>query len=117
MGFKEEADLDAAIKTTDAAIRRARNKELGIEEEEKVSIEGSYIFCRFSCFASIIQRSKRFLAEMKWPRRTRLTRLRCDALRTKIGTPYLSPGRYSRRGTFRTGSKREEEAETAQGKS
>ncbi|KAK5814911.1 chromatin remodeling complex subunit [Linnemannia elongata] len=35
MGFKEEADLDAAIKTTDAAIRRARNKELGIEEEEK----------------------------------------------------------------------------------
>ena len=34
MGFKEEADLDAAIKTTDAAIRRARNKELGIEEEE-----------------------------------------------------------------------------------
>ncbi|KAF9903077.1 Nuclear actin-protein involved in chromatin remodeling [Linnemannia zychae] len=35
MGFKEETDLDAAIKTTDAAIRRARNKELGIEEEEK----------------------------------------------------------------------------------
>ncbi|KAG0349774.1 Nuclear actin-protein involved in chromatin remodeling [Podila minutissima] len=35
MGFKEEADLDAAIKTTDGAIRRARNKELGIEEEEK----------------------------------------------------------------------------------
>lgn len=42
MGFKEETDLDAAIKTTDAAIRRARNKELGIEEEEKVSIEGVY---------------------------------------------------------------------------
>lgn len=38
MGFKEEADLDAAIKTTDGAIRRARNKELGIEEEEKVCI-------------------------------------------------------------------------------
>ncbi|KAG0017311.1 Nuclear actin-protein involved in chromatin remodeling [Entomortierella chlamydospora] len=35
MGFKEESDLDAAIKTTDAAIKRARNKELGIEEEEK----------------------------------------------------------------------------------
>ncbi|KAF9434192.1 Nuclear actin-protein involved in chromatin remodeling [Entomortierella beljakovae] len=35
MGFKEENDLDAAIKTTDAAIKRARNKELGIEEEEK----------------------------------------------------------------------------------
>ncbi|KAG0367134.1 Nuclear actin-protein involved in chromatin remodeling [Gamsiella multidivaricata] len=35
MGLKEEADLDAAIKTTDAAIKRARNKELGIEEEEK----------------------------------------------------------------------------------
>ncbi|ORZ06107.1 actin-like protein Arp5 [Lobosporangium transversale] len=35
MGFKDEADLDAAIKTTDAAIKRARNKELGIEEEEK----------------------------------------------------------------------------------
>lgn len=39
MGFKEEADLDAAIKTTDGAIRRARNKELGIEEEEKVRIQ------------------------------------------------------------------------------
>ena len=36
MGFKDEADLDAVIKTTDAAIKRARNKELGIEEEEKV---------------------------------------------------------------------------------
>jgi hypothetical protein len=36
MGFKDEADLDAAIKTTEAAIKRARNKELGIEEEEKV---------------------------------------------------------------------------------
>ncbi|KAF9089492.1 Nuclear actin-protein involved in chromatin remodeling [Mortierella sp. GBA35] len=35
MGFKDEADLDAVIKTTDAAIKRARNKELGIEEEEK----------------------------------------------------------------------------------
>ncbi|KAG0317555.1 Nuclear actin-protein involved in chromatin remodeling [Dissophora globulifera] len=35
MGFKEEVDLDNAIKTTDAAIKRARNKELGIEEEEK----------------------------------------------------------------------------------
>ncbi|KAG0244501.1 Nuclear actin-protein involved in chromatin remodeling [Mortierella sp. GBA43] len=35
MGFKDEADLDTAIKTTDAAIKRARNKELGIEEEEK----------------------------------------------------------------------------------
>ncbi|KAG0040371.1 Nuclear actin-protein involved in chromatin remodeling [Podila clonocystis] len=35
MGFKEEADLDTAIKMTDGAIRRARNKELGIEEEEK----------------------------------------------------------------------------------
>ncbi|KAI1317777.1 Nuclear actin-protein involved in chromatin remodeling [Mortierella claussenii] len=35
MGFKDEADLDATIKTTDAAIKRARNKELGIEEEEK----------------------------------------------------------------------------------
>jgi len=37
-GFKDEADLDTVIKTTDAAIKRARNKELGIEEEEKVSI-------------------------------------------------------------------------------
>lgn len=36
MGFKDEADLESAIKTTDAAIKRARNKELGIEEEEKV---------------------------------------------------------------------------------
>ncbi|KAG0204458.1 Nuclear actin-protein involved in chromatin remodeling [Mortierella sp. GBA30] len=35
MGFKDEADLESAIKTTDAAIKRARNKELGIEEEEK----------------------------------------------------------------------------------
>ncbi|KAG0346123.1 Nuclear actin-protein involved in chromatin remodeling [Podila humilis] len=35
MGFKDETDLDTAIKSTDAAIRRARNKELGIEEEEK----------------------------------------------------------------------------------
>ncbi|KAG0002630.1 Nuclear actin-protein involved in chromatin remodeling, partial [Modicella reniformis] len=35
MGFKDENDLDSAIKTTDAAIKRARNKELGIEEEEK----------------------------------------------------------------------------------
>ncbi|KAF9430369.1 Nuclear actin-protein involved in chromatin remodeling [Podila epigama] len=35
MGFKDEADLDTAIKNTDGAIRRARNKELGIEEEEK----------------------------------------------------------------------------------
>ncbi|KAF9580555.1 Nuclear actin-protein involved in chromatin remodeling, partial [Lunasporangiospora selenospora] len=35
MGFKDETDLDATIKTTDAAIKRARNKELGIEEEEK----------------------------------------------------------------------------------
>lgn len=38
MGFKNEADLDVAIKTTDAAIKRARNKELGIEEEEKVKV-------------------------------------------------------------------------------
>jgi hypothetical protein len=53
MGFKEETDLDAAIKTTDAAIRRARNKELGIEEEEKVSSEGPYLFGRFFCFAFI----------------------------------------------------------------
>lgn len=37
-GFKDEADLDDTIKQTDAAIQRARNKELGIEEnEEKVS--------------------------------------------------------------------------------
>ncbi|KAG0262784.1 Nuclear actin-protein involved in chromatin remodeling [Mortierella polycephala] len=35
MGFKDEAGLELAIKTTDAAIKRARNKELGIEEEEK----------------------------------------------------------------------------------
>ncbi|KAF9982103.1 Nuclear actin-protein involved in chromatin remodeling [Mortierella antarctica] len=35
MGFKDEADLESAIKITDAAIKRARNKELGIEEEEK----------------------------------------------------------------------------------
>ncbi|KAF8938195.1 Nuclear actin-protein involved in chromatin remodeling, partial [Dissophora ornata] len=35
MGFKDEADLENAIKITDAAIKRARNKELGIEEEEK----------------------------------------------------------------------------------
>ncbi|KAG0041402.1 Nuclear actin-protein involved in chromatin remodeling [Gryganskiella cystojenkinii] len=35
MGFKEESDLDAAIKNAEGAIKRARNKELGIEEEEK----------------------------------------------------------------------------------
>jgi len=38
MGFKDEAGLELAIKTTDAAIKRARNKELGIEEEEKVRL-------------------------------------------------------------------------------
>ncbi|CDS05618.1 hypothetical protein LRAMOSA08146 [Lichtheimia ramosa] len=34
-GFKDEADLDDTIKQTDAAIQRARNKELGIEENEE----------------------------------------------------------------------------------
>ncbi|KAI8337817.1 hypothetical protein EDC96DRAFT_450184 [Choanephora cucurbitarum] len=32
-GFKDEADLDDTIKQLDKAIQRARNKELGIEEE------------------------------------------------------------------------------------
>ncbi|KAI9267470.1 hypothetical protein BY458DRAFT_437209 [Sporodiniella umbellata] len=37
LGFKDEADLDDTIKQLDSAIKRARNKELGIEEaEEKV---------------------------------------------------------------------------------
>lgn len=71
MGFKEEADLDAAIKTTDAAIRRARNKELGIEEEEKVSIEGfcSLSILLFCCFRMLIQKPKSGFAEKKWSRR------------------------------------------------
>ncbi|KAG0227057.1 Nuclear actin-protein involved in chromatin remodeling [Actinomortierella wolfii] len=34
-GFKDEAELDSVMKTTETAIKRARNKELGIEEEEK----------------------------------------------------------------------------------
>ncbi|KAF9364568.1 Nuclear actin-protein involved in chromatin remodeling [Mortierella sp. NVP85] len=34
MGFKDETDLDAAIKTTEAAIKRARNKELDEELSE-----------------------------------------------------------------------------------
>ncbi|KAI8978476.1 hypothetical protein BDB01DRAFT_726371 [Pilobolus umbonatus] len=34
-GFKDEQDLDSTIKQLDTAIQRARNKELGIEEEEK----------------------------------------------------------------------------------
>lgn len=43
-GFKDEADLDDTIKQTDAAIQRARNKELGIEEnEEKVSCSRGWI--------------------------------------------------------------------------
>lgn len=34
-GFKDEADLDDTIKQLDVAIQRARNKELGIEENEE----------------------------------------------------------------------------------
>lgn len=37
-GFKDEADLDDTIKQLETQIQRARNKELGIDEnEEKVS--------------------------------------------------------------------------------
>ncbi|ORX94082.1 actin-like ATPase domain-containing protein [Basidiobolus meristosporus CBS 931.73] len=35
LGFEEESELDEAIKKTETAIRRARNKELGIVEEEE----------------------------------------------------------------------------------
>ncbi|KAI9270702.1 actin-related protein, ARP5 class [Phascolomyces articulosus] len=34
-GFKDEADLDDTIKQVDTAIQRARNKELGIDENEE----------------------------------------------------------------------------------
>ncbi|CEG69759.1 hypothetical protein RMATCC62417_05776 [Rhizopus microsporus] len=34
-GFKDESDLDDTIKQLDTAIQRARNKELGIEENEE----------------------------------------------------------------------------------
>ncbi|KAI8143640.1 hypothetical protein BJV82DRAFT_668679 [Fennellomyces sp. T-0311] len=34
-GFKDEADLDDTIKQLDTAIQRARNKELGIDENEE----------------------------------------------------------------------------------
>ena len=35
-GFDAESDLDATIAKTEKTLQRARNKELGIEEEEKV---------------------------------------------------------------------------------
>lgn len=45
-GFKDEADLDDTIKQVDAAIQRARNKELGIDEnEEKVTVKKNKGIC------------------------------------------------------------------------
>lgn len=115
MGFKEEADLDAAIKTTDAAIRRARNKELGIEEEEKVSIE-EFVPCWSFGFATSESRKCHCGQQLVKALMINVMTIWCVHT-TKIGTPYFPLGGYSRRGTFRTGSEREEEAAVAQGQS
>lgn len=51
-GFKDEADLDDILKKLDTSIKRARNKELGIEETEEKVCKMAFVCSLHSCLHS-----------------------------------------------------------------